>query len=1257
VEVADLPLLADIEVDLWRGLIVEDQRTPSRQGEAGHPLVAPARRWRGSLLASGAPDSTIQEADEVLAELGRRRRATWRERNQAQGLGLDSGAWFGRLRVTERLAYGSLDPGGPSGSEDEEEFEAARAALRAGFERALQAAPPGEAQRVLWTDQLVDAADEALTGVDDLSPEHATRLLDGLAADLDWHLAAVETEDGLSRRRLVRRRRRLAAEATERHLTQRLEGLFGARRVALWEQGILLAILAVLVLMVAPLFVTLTPTGERNLLLFDSSLCALFLWDFFVRWTLTRGNLGWFRRHVLTDLLPALPFPLLFLDSVGGGTVAGMTAQDGRAALLLRLLRLSRLARYSRLLLPLLRAARAVGFLLRGLDRLVRRYGRGLDFDVILHPTPEERRQARARAKSPQAAYWRLLSQVEALWTRTLQTCSPADRRPVAEARQVALAEAADLPWQPPDGEGRRALARTDVCADDWLDRMSGLAAGSIEGELGSDFVGRLAGAARGLARSPLRWLPLLRAYVPRAPDGLPDAELCARLVRGTASRMRAHLDRWRWGADLYGTMTPPDLVGQVGAALVKRTARPVMRLLLLGAAYLGLVVLFRLFRLNELDWQVMGRSFAQWSRVVGDLMGTALFLVAGVCLVLLAFGYWMQRVARDASTYYAQVASAQFLHMTESIKVRHLGRDGELFAARVLGPERTLDGRPPDLEAERRAFLAGVHSLLVEGQPLERSTRGFDPVARAVLLYRDVLDGALLAETDTRTTSQLLGNLALKRIRGRSWRISAADDRALDKLDLVHRRALLGGPWLWFNLIARATTQQTARLIVDYNEQAVPLEELEVAAPEVLLRYRAWLRSRGARPADLLTESGARQGQLTTAFTALHFLDDGAERDAAIGARFGPEVLELMRQDRRALIRRVFGTFPLHLRPTEQRVLNPRDVYRRWIEGGRVVFLPLRLIWLGLRRAGGAVGFVGRALRSIRDPSLAYAGDQRAQSDFTTASRKIDRMRGPAAMACTWQRILADVEYLGLALPGGAEAPGSDTPPAEVPVAETPVERDLAFLNAPPATRERAARETARAARDMRRLEVELEGGLWERVSTRAGVELPRTGARLRALVVAYRADYHGLRTHLACHEVIGEVLGAAALEPALAPRVLPRWKLRRAFLAWWEQHGQTERLARLRAWRAVEHDVDGVARALLAWHGLGRDGAQREGEAALAEVLRHPGQITEQIVTLRAVQTLALIDLRNYREHIWRLGGFEADGDSPGRSFEIPS
>src|SRR5690606_23084113 len=82
---------------------------------------------------------------------------------------------------------------------------------------------------------------------------------------------------------------------------------------------------------------------------------------------------------------------------------------------------------------------------------------------------------------------------------------------------------------------------------------------------------------------------------------------------------------------------------------------------------------------------------------------------------------------------------------------------------------------------------------------------------------------------------------------------------------------------------------------------------------------------------------------------------------------------------------------------------------------------------------------------------------------------------------------------------------------------------------------------------------------------------------------------------------------------------------------------------------WAAVVGNRDGVQRALLSWDQLGQDAAAK-GEAILGNLLRHPSRISEQLVTVRAIQTLAMLDVLDYREHVFHLGQYGETGDEPG-------
>ncbi len=105
----------------------------------------------------------------------------------------------------------------------------------------------------------------------------------------------------------------------------------------------------------------------------------------------------------------------------------------------------------------------------------------------------------------------------------------------------------------------------------------------------------------------------------------------------------------------------------------------------------------------------------------------------------------------------------------------------------------------------------------------------------------------------------------------------------------------------------------------------------------------------------------------------------------------------------------------------------------------------------------------------------------------------------------------------------------------------------------------------------------------------------------------------------------------------------------LRRRFLRWWSAAGEGGPEARSATWRALVHGHHQGRQALALHHKLGAEGARAEGMTRLEAALRHVGRVSEQLVSLRAIQTLALIDMRNYRTHVYRLGGYADDGDSP--------
>ncbi|MFI5402243.1 MAG: hypothetical protein ACHQ1G_04845, partial [Planctomycetota bacterium] len=910
---------------------------------------------------------------------------------------------------------------------------------------------------------------------------------------------------------------------------------------------------------------------------------AFFLWDVAVRLLHVRGRARWFARHFLIDVLPSVPFALLLLHP---------TSLDSIYAL--RALRLARLR-------PLVRLVRAFGFLSRGIDRLVRSYGHALNRDVVLYPTREERALL-ATGDRPVVRLLRFEARVQERWLELLRIADGAAEE-VASARLGALEEARAK------GHLRRGQAEEDegaprpLMADDVLRRLERLTAEEAA-TLNPGLVTRLARIARLLSLPPIRWFPIVRRYVPRLAEETPDATAVAAAARSSAHQLRRMHGRWLWFADLHGTISPAQFVDRVGTALMKVSIRPAYRLVLFALIVFVLRVIFEVSGLSWLDH--LAETIFRFAGILGS-----------ICMVSLAIGWWLKRAANEATAFFEQAAQAQYIALTEVFKGRTLERDAQVLDRRVLSPERLLRGEAGG--AGGADLVAQMREWLVAAQP---SGTLSPAVERVILLYRDGLDGAPFNDSDTRTTSQLLGNPALRNFRSMSKRFSPRDLKLLMKLDLDRPTSLLKGPYFWFRLMCRAVAHGVARLVVDYNRHALPLPQLLAATEEERARHARWLNA---------TEVAEIRPELvryaTTHFTALHFLDDDGRGDAEVETRFGPETLARLRRDRRLFFRRVFGTYPVAKLPRDRRVLNPFRVYQRWFAGGRALLVPLFMTWAALRRVGDFLGWLRRCVRELKGPSVKVDMEAADGADFQAALRKIARARGPVAEAALRLRIRLDVEYLGVRLPGTEESglEGRD------------VSADLRFLDGDADLEREVGGERGRAERDLRRL-------------VALAPEAPSRD-HLRAAACAYHADLDGVRSLLSANEILAEVRERAVREPLL-PATRPRPKLHALFRRWWKAHGEGNLRARRAVWRAIAHDTDGAASALVAW---AVPGARERGERLLKDLMRHPERISEMLVTLRAVQTLSLLDILLYREHVYRVGRYAESGDEPGGAFDL--
>ncbi|MHC4451720.1 MAG: ion transporter [Planctomycetota bacterium] len=1175
-----------------------DYLTGCADGSRGHPVLAEGSRWRDLARESGAPDGA-QAADELVERLIEDEAARWRDRHG--GTRTDPFRDIADARAFDLEALSRRRTTAPLRDE--------RPRLREAFLVWLRANEPSDKQRRDWVTELLDRANVTLTSADEMEPARAQACLALVRDDLEWHARNVEPR-GARRARLLYNVRRLRAERQERFLAARLATRFGAVTVKRWNLFIILLVILVTVLFAWEVSYWFEQPDEelwpeqwkRNSLwigIVDTLACVALLWDFFVRLYYVRGRAWWFMRHFLTDFLPSVP--LLSL---------------------LRPLRGVRFLRY-------LRLVRVYGFFTRGIDSLVRRYGSLLNRNVVLYPTREERAASRRDADGHGARARRLQARLNRRWERLLTTSLHVDREGIARTRVDGLeqvrADGIELDASASDA----AVAAQEQTADELLQTLSTLTPEELEAAVGQDFIARVARGIRLLSLRPIRWTPFLRRYVPRLAPDMDDAEVVVAGAKSAAKELRRHHRRWFWFADLYGTVTPAQFVDRVGTTMFKASLRPAYRLAVFGMAFL---IVSMLIHQLEIRNDFVRALFSTLDRLVGDF----LMILGSIAIGTLLAGWWLRNLAGQATEFFEQSARAQFLDLTEAIKGRHIERDAAIFDNHVFNAERLVHGRE-ESPGEQIRFVHGVRRWLIEAQPGDGITRGFDPVERTAILYRDSLDGALFVRNDTRTMRQLLGNPALRTMRLLSERFSRRDTKALLKLDLDQSRAFLRGPYVWFSLTCQAVAHGVARLIVDYNRHCLPKDQRATATPTEREAYVAWLAS------ERVTEVASDQAlYVTTHFTALHFLDDDPDRDREVGVRFGEEVLARLHRDRRDLFRRVFGTYPLHSRPRDQRVVNLYGFYQSWLAGGRALLLPVRLAGMVLGFFVRFFGWLLWCVKEIRRPSFEVDAEAVKGADYETATRKIWRMRGPVAEAILKKRAIFDPEYLGLTLPGeessgleGADAFG-----------------DLAFLRSDPGFVSDIEADRQRAAADLVRLGRHLRDGLRTRIEE--VVQGPLSRERLRAAAVAYAADMRGSRSHLSAKELLIEIYDRAGRHQVLPRQLWPRPLLWMKFRRYWKEHGVGDFAAQRAAWRATKHNHDGVRDALLAWDEYGA-GAASVGEESLVELLRHPERITDQLVTLRSVQTLSLIDVLNYRGHVYRMGRYQDDGDQPGTTLQL--
>ncbi|MGE3172216.1 MAG: hypothetical protein AB7O97_06270 [Planctomycetota bacterium] len=1085
---------------------------------------------------------------------------------------------------------------------------------------ALAAQLVARLEAVTDTDRLCQEADERwaqLTGADDDRP------LREQVSDLRaTGMLLRELADRNDSARLRRRSRRALRAADDRELQARLEALLGHRGVIALETGSFVLLLLVLVVLVVEATVALTDRQLVWLHWVDGLACAFFVAEFGLKLALAPHRGSWFLRNVLTDLLPALPAVLWLLP---GPALPG-AADDVVMVRLLRLLRVTWAARYVQALRPLLRTARLVLLMVRGMDGLVRRFRSLLDRNfVFLAGAPVESVAQETRRDVVFAALVR---------ERSLFAALPADRRHgVLAARLAAVTARADaLPgaWQ----QSVERAPERDIPVERACEFLWSLRASDVDRYLRPADLRALDRVARVVSTAPLCWLPILRRFAVRPQPAQPEERVIA-LGRNVADWLIGWQDRLQFFADLHGIVTGPQILDRVASAMVKASQRPAVRLLLFG----GLFLLFDLLIGNE-----------SVSRFLKNIVVGPLLILGSFCLVTLGTGWWLKRVAGEANETFRLLSEAHFVSLLSLSKRRHERADTEFLGERVLA-----DVTPGDPVQLLRLQLAGARA----GVPVD--VVGFDDreerLGSAVaLLYLHFLDGALLHGSDVKTTEQLLANLALDNLRQAHLGYSRRDKKRLWQLRLDDG-SVLRGPFLWFRFITESITVETSKRIAEYNRRCVPLERLAELSPARRQALHDWLQQRrdpkAGRTVERLESPDAASGYTTTEFHALHFLTVDRARDDHVRALFGDEVLAALQQDRRNMIREIFGMRPARELASSTRAFNAWNLYWSRLSHGRVFLLP---VWAIARAFGGVWWFGGRMRQIVREvlrPQLAQQQRESGAATFGVALRKIHRMKAPGLLEAIRTRLALDPVY------GGAPAGWSDVD-AAVAHGRSQLERDLDFLQLH--ERERAV------FRDQAAWNREHVATLHAALSWLPPLGDPQASAALRrdaelAVTVAWLSDRDAVRTLLAAEPWrLGDL-------PEILQREVPIGLLRRACWAVQDLFGthptavfarrQGLRLARRerRNLRAAWVDEQRVRAVIAAWNALpAGTGPAQAALDRLRAFWRGGEQVRRELTALRAIQSLSVLDVRNYREAVFEIGGYQQDGEDPAPARSLP-
>lgn len=1029
--------------------------------------------------------------------------------------------------------------------------------------------------------------------------------------------------DGTGDKQLRRIARRLARAANERRLQLRLEKVLTRRGAAFLENLSFVLLIVVFITLAAQWVVG----PEVWLIVVDGSICVFFIVEFLFKLALVPDRRIWFLRNALTDLLPAIPAAILLMDPVVTHGAGSQAAAAGRVG---RLFRIVTITRYVRALRPLISVFRLILFLVRGVDSLVRRFSSLLNrsfvfFEQDVVPLPTE------EVLDDRTLAFRALRREHVL----IEDLSADEARSLFVERAGVLGERLHNRGgvRLRSGAAPITVQERTIPVEHAIEALWRLEPDRLPLYLPKREIQSLDRLVRIINAPIVRELPAIRSV--RSPKRLDTPEeRVVDLGRRVALALERARERVLVVADMHGIVTGPQILDRVASAMVQASKRPATRLLMFGGG-------FALLRLLVGDAGVLGRFLEKF-------VALPLVILGVVCLGVLVLGRWLKSLAGEAADEFRLTSEAHFIGLTELHKRRHQDRDLQFLAERVfrweLGTFDAIAGLAQEVRGARTGELQngadehGQHALAVR-----------DELYRVALLYLHFLDGAPLHQNDVTSTQQLLANLSLENIRNAHLETTGKDRKRLRKL-APNVGGLFKGPYVWFHFVTESVALETAKRVTDYNRHCLTIDARREAPKDERDRFARWLRRRRvANDAARLEKTeppGDSEIYRTTEFNALDFLTYDPQRERHVRRLFGAGVLRLLRRDRERMIREIFGTQPLHELDSKQRTVNVYRFYNDHLSNGRVFLLPFFAFRVALDGVKMSIQRVVRSVREILTPDRVPDAEH-GRASFAVALRKLSRMKGPVLIEALTLRARFDPAFCGAPTYWSGPSRHEELPE---------VERDMDYL----LFRERDREEPRDIARRVRRRVEELHRAIQDGrlvvVETDAEDDEDRRYGE-RAVTIAWITDQRGLRTLTEAEHWFDRVLPRMESRETRIPKnrfarlgaYVGRRGRRHPVDRWIRMHCGDRRVSRRGQRNLIRayHDPDyAVKRYVDRWLTIPVGAALIDHAHAAAQAAwRSRHDIARELAAVRAVQSLSVLDIRNYRELIFELGNYGED------------